>query len=303
METPYAAIHEVAPKEEACLGRARIMLGFKERRSFLSWLVVSAVMVVFAVSVVPLMDPSTMERRMAPGEYYLHKDKKERMIIHVISVFGWMLLGLVQFVPRVRRVALGYHRWAGRVYFVCCAVLAASGFLMTGYAFGGSWSIWTASMTIFTCFVTTTVFGIVRIKQRRIKEHQAWMLRNYACGSSVLWSRLSVALGMTRQFSEQWGVMECGQVLYELQEEPEDLQQYFPNCVADPSQHTAVSTTGDTMASIIVSGRLAFGLGLWLGFIINMTAVELWIHRLEQIESEPQAESMTKPETVAKPAE
>mmetsp|Transcript_44895 Transcript_44895/g.106544 ORF Transcript_44895/g.106544 Transcript_44895/m.106544 type:complete len:357 (-) Transcript_44895:245-1315(-) len=268
---------------DAWLAQVQSKLGFKEAHAFYAWLVLAALMVLFSVVRLGLVHPEKMEKMMAPGEFYLHRNRKLRLVVHVASAVGWAILGLVQFLPRVRAVALGYHKWVGRVYIILCATVAVSGLLMSSYSFGGEWSAQAALWTIFFCFSGSAVLGVIRIRQGLVQEHRAWMLRNYASGASVLWCRLTVgvAAALSRLLSEQWGVMHCDQVLYELRDESYNvLKENFADCLTNPAARTIVSTKQqETIVNTIVSMRMSFGFGMWLGLFINLCAVEIWIRR------------------------
>jgi len=268
--------------KEGWLTKFRLTLGFEERQSLAFWTVVAVVMSLFAFSSLALVHPDKAEKRLPPGEYYAHKQHLDRLIVHVASVILWILLGLVQFVPKVRKVALGYHRWAGRVYMLSCAILSISGLLMGPYAFGGEMASIAAVWTIFFVFIGTAGLGLKCIKQGRVEEHRSWMLRNYACGTSILWSRITVPLGaLLARFGEKWAVVDCAQVLYELDDDIYEYQTHFPLCMRET--RTWVSNQGDTMMNTIVAIRMGFGMGLWLGLIINMCCMELWIHRKRDV--------------------
>ena len=59
-------------------------------------------------------------------------------VMHLLPGFLVVTLGPLQFIPLVRKRWIGFHRWSGRVYILCGATGAISGFMIGGLnPFGG----------------------------------------------------------------------------------------------------------------------------------------------------------------------
>lgn len=116
------------------------------------------------------------------------------IVSHVAGSIVALLLGPFQFLPRLRRKKwLNVHRWIGRLYLVGILVGGLSGFYMATLSHGGiithlgfgalaaAW-LYTGGMAYWT------------IRQRDIKSHQAWMIRNYALTFAAVTLRLQLPL-------------------------------------------------------------------------------------------------------------
>lgn len=116
------------------------------------------------------------------------------IVSHIAGSIIALLLGPFQFLPRLRRKKwLTVHRWIGRLYLVGILVGGLAGFYMATLSYGGiithlgfaglaaAW-LYTGGMAYWT------------IRQRNIKAHQAWMIRNYALTFAAVTLRLQLPI-------------------------------------------------------------------------------------------------------------
>ncbi|GAA4636768.1 DUF2306 domain-containing protein [Actinoallomurus vinaceus] len=107
------------------------------------------------------------------------------VVVHIVSVTLFSVLGVLQFVPGLRRRKPGLHRVAGRVLVPSGLAAALSGLWMTlfyprpddtGDALTGLRLIFGSAM------VVSIVLGFAAIRRWRVARHRAWMIRGYAIG-------------------------------------------------------------------------------------------------------------------------
>lgn len=110
------------------------------------------------------------------------------VMLHIISVTIFSLLGAFQFSPGLRRGFPSWHRAAGRVLVVAGLAAAFSGLWMGMFYVivpADNLLLHTLRLTFGLAMAASIVMGLVAIRRRQFREHQAWMLRAYAIGMSA----------------------------------------------------------------------------------------------------------------------
>ena len=109
---------------------------------------------------------------------------------HVVCGVLAAVLGPLQFLPRMRRDYLPFHRVAGRVYVVAVLIGAIASVGMAAkvgsddaaYAFG--------LIGLALAWVTTTVMAFVAIRRKNLPQHKQWMVRSYVVTFAFVTFRL-----------------------------------------------------------------------------------------------------------------
>lgn len=114
--------------------------------------------------------------------------------IHVVSGMVVILVGPFQFLKIFRNKFIHWHRLGGKIYVYSILMFAApTGLIMAFYAEGGLWSTVAFSIMSILWFITTFM-AVVKIKQRKIEEHERWMMRSYALTFAAVTLRLLVPI-------------------------------------------------------------------------------------------------------------
>ena len=105
------------------------------------------------------------------------------VILHVVGATVFVVLGALQFSPRFRRRRPSWHRIAGRVAILAALLAAASGLWLAFATLSGSSPLLflfrlLAAVGLAACII----FGFRAIRQRRLPQHRAWMIRAFALG-------------------------------------------------------------------------------------------------------------------------
>lgn len=105
--------------------------------------------------------------------------------VHIIPGALFLLLGPLQFIPKVRNRALRLHRWSGRILLVCGGVIGVSALLMSfRMSIGGANE--TAATTFFALiFLFELAKAYTSIRKHRVNEHREWMIRAFAIGLAI----------------------------------------------------------------------------------------------------------------------
>jgi uncharacterized membrane protein len=113
------------------------------------------------------------------------------LIIHVIAAVTALVVAPVQFVALVRRRWPAFHRFAGRLYLLPCAVGAPAGFVLAlgttlGPVAGSGFAVLALLSAGFTWL------GWRSAVERRFEAHREWMLRSYAMTAAAITLRLMI---------------------------------------------------------------------------------------------------------------
>lgn len=116
-------------------------------------------------------------------------------LLHIIPGIAFLVLVPLQFVERIRRRNIRFHRWLGRVLAVCAAVSGiyalAAAFLFPAYA-----GIVTQSATVFygVIYLVALAKAIHHIRRKRTRLHHEWMIRLVALAMGVATIRLYILI-------------------------------------------------------------------------------------------------------------
>ncbi len=106
------------------------------------------------------------------------------VVLHIIGAIVFAILGAFQFVSRLWRRGIGWHRWAGRILVPFGLVVGLSGIWMTLFYPSPNSSPLLYALRLFfgSAMVLAIVLGFAAIRRRDILSHRAWMTRGYAIG-------------------------------------------------------------------------------------------------------------------------
>lgn len=143
-----------------------------------------------ALSAVPLTAGTLRLIQVAGGPDLLPADDRftgfpGAVVVHILGAFVFALVGMFQFVPRIRRNHRAWHRRAGRVVAVAGLAVAGSALWLTLFyeAQPGTGDLLYMLRLLFVAAMTTSlVLGFSAIRRRDIAAHRAWMIRAYALG-------------------------------------------------------------------------------------------------------------------------
>jgi uncharacterized membrane protein len=103
------------------------------------------------------------------------------VVVHIIAATTYLLLGALQFVPKLRRGRPSWHKFAGRI-LVPAGVLAALSGMWMGVFYTRPVYDMTARVVFGTLMVTFILLGLRAVLRRDFTTHRAWMIRGYAVG-------------------------------------------------------------------------------------------------------------------------
>jgi hypothetical protein len=105
------------------------------------------------------------------------------VILHVVGATVFVVLGALQFSAGFRRRRPGWHRIAGRLA-ILAALLAAGSGLWLAFATlpDSSPLLFLFRLLAAAGLALSIILGFRAVRQRRLPEHRAWMIRAFAIG-------------------------------------------------------------------------------------------------------------------------
>ena len=116
------------------------------------------------------------------------------LALHLSLAFVWVLSGVIQLFPAIRRHAPALHRWNGRLYLGCSSALAL----------GGLWLVWVRGGVVGDVgqhlAISINAFLILgcgakawqAARTRRHADHRRWALRLFVAASGVWFFRVGL---------------------------------------------------------------------------------------------------------------
>jgi uncharacterized membrane protein len=144
-----------------------------------------------AVSAIPLTAGTLRLTQLAGGPAAIPADHRFAgfplpLVVHIVGATTYALLGILQFLPRLRRGHPAWHRRAGRVLAVAGLLVALSAIWMTLFYEAqpgtGDHLLHVLRLILASAMAAGLVLGLAAARRRDIAAHRARMIRTYAIG-------------------------------------------------------------------------------------------------------------------------
>src|SRR6267142_6771726 len=107
-------------------------------------------------------------------------------LVHIVPGLLFMLLGPLQFSSSIRARHLLWHRWSGRIFVICSAVIGISALVMSiGMPAIGGLNQAAATTLFATFFLCALCKAFWHIRRREVALHREWMIRAFSVGLAV----------------------------------------------------------------------------------------------------------------------
>lgn len=130
--------------------------------------------------------------RAALGKYF---ELRWVLIAHITAGGGALVLGLIQFWPKLRKYSWKLHRVIGLLYLmaillssVCALVLAFSTAYEVNWAYAFSLQVWVG------VWISSTAIAFYAALKRKFELHREWMVRSYLVTLAFILSGLAIKL-------------------------------------------------------------------------------------------------------------
>lgn len=143
-----------------------------------------------ALSFVPLAAGTLRLVQVAGGPELLPTDDRfdafpVAIVVHILGAATFALVGMVQFVPGIRRRHRAWHRRAGRVVAAAGLAVAGSALWLTLFYQaqpGTGVLLYVLRLVFSSAMAACLVLGFTAIRRRDITAHRTWLIRAYAIG-------------------------------------------------------------------------------------------------------------------------
>lgn len=272
-----------------CIGSYRKWLQLGAGLPGTLWTVYAVIAAAFFVARIHYTFPEGLAKNIERGEYYHFRIPLNKLFLwlHLVSVLPAALLAVLQFIPRIRTRAISLHRTVGKAVNALTFVSTVSAWGIAHVSFGGDLTT-RAGVYVFGGMVLwATVASWRAIRQLRIDEHRAWLIRAWGYQMSNATMRLVMVAAMIAM-SVKGGFYQsisCQEVEYIL----DDAALYahnYPQCQAEwmghNTTHVTIEANLENELGIASGTRQTFGMSLWVGLWIHAIIVEYYLHRTKE---------------------
>ncbi|KAG8824803.1 hypothetical protein FRC17_009026 [Serendipita sp. 399] len=261
----------------------RTRLGFQKRYNF----TFCGSLASFSLANLGLLNPQQYSDGLPPGETYWVRSgiRKAGMIIHLSAILPCGILTVLQFIPKIRKNYMLFHRINGYVVLALLIIGLAGAMIISGHAFGGDIASAGGLYTLALLVIGCAYMGYYNIKRLQIEEHRKWMLRAMVYLSSVITQRIimvitAIVITQIGGFSTPWY---CDEIAYALNYNDTRMAlQGSPECVggATPFRKVLIPARLEFNQPIQMGSalRIAFGNSIWLGLLIHVFLLEVYLH-------------------------
>lgn len=120
------------------------------------------------------------------------------LYVHIVAGSIALALGPLQFVTWLRNRWPRLHRMVGRTYVGTVLIAALMGLVIAPYNSAGLLGVFGFGL-LGVLWAVTTLLALQAARQRRFRDHQAWMIRSYALTFAAPMLRLWVLVLITVQ--------------------------------------------------------------------------------------------------------
>lgn len=156
-----------------------------------------------ALSAIPLAAGALRLVQLAGGPAAVPADARfapfpAPVVVHILGAAVYLVVGVLQFIPRFRRRHRDWHRRAGRVVALAGLAVAGSALWLTlGYPFKPGTGVVLYVLRLFfgAAMAGALIAGVAAIRRRDVRAHRAWMIRAYAIGLAAGTQALTEGIG------------------------------------------------------------------------------------------------------------
>jgi uncharacterized membrane protein len=113
-------------------------------------------------------------------------------LLHRLGGAIYMILGVMQFMPRIRTNYVSLHRWSGRIFLGLSAAAAASGLvIVVAFPFEPGERLPSFLFSALMLFCAAKAY--IAIRRRQVAAHREWITRSFAVGLGIATIRLLAA--------------------------------------------------------------------------------------------------------------
>jgi len=119
------------------------------------------------------------------GRFWAHR---LWLVTHIVGGLLALLMGPFQFWSGLRRRALSFHRWTGRLYLAGVVLAAVPTFHLVFYIppSDGGWVAGSSLVTLALVWLASSAMALRSILNGQVEIHKEWMIRSYVLAFSFV---------------------------------------------------------------------------------------------------------------------
>ncbi|UZP45356.1 hypothetical protein NXS19_013168 [Fusarium pseudograminearum] len=173
-------------------------LGFASTRSFTLTSIFAGALFLFSTLQFPYIDIDRVFCAdvpwAVPGECYWFKRPglmRNGLFLHLVTFLPAGALVCFQFIPVLRRPKyVGFHRANGYLVLSLSGIGIITALIISKEAMGGPITNRIGTLILATTISTSLLKAVIAIRQGKIQEHRAWMLRGWFYATSIITMRI-----------------------------------------------------------------------------------------------------------------
>jgi uncharacterized membrane protein len=187
------ARHQFVRPDLAPLPVAKLWARFIERAGLLISVALAVGGIIIVLS--HYFFPSALHAAFYPKDFFEQQMSRYAAypittFLHLVPGALFLVIGLLQFQPKLRARYISLHRWLGRAYMFCGLLLCGSAFSMVArFPYAGRSEA--CPIGVFgVLLLYSLVRAYVEIRRRNLAKHQEWVIRSFAIGIGISMVRL-----------------------------------------------------------------------------------------------------------------
>lgn len=210
---------------------------------------------------------------------------KTCLMIHIYLSIISGIFAVLQFLPAIRRRSVILHRINGYLVLLLLLPATVCGAIIARRTLGGDLDIQSAFYILSILIIFSASMGIINV--RRTRKHRKWMLRTVVLAGVPVTVRLITlaARRIVSNLGSYYALWRCDQLLF-VMTDLNAVQQSYPQCTQAGANITNVfaavhATIKGNKLSSASTLRVTFGMSLWIGIVIHIIGVEIYIRMTE----------------------
>ena len=115
-------------------------------------------------------------------------------LLHIVPGALFVILGPLQFMPRIRFRHIRFHRWSGTVFIIAAYIIGITAIVLsfTKQLIGGIDEA-VASLFFSIFFLVSISMSLYYILRKQVMLHREWMIRSFSLGLAIATVRIIAA--------------------------------------------------------------------------------------------------------------
>lgn len=178
-----------------------MLLNVKKEKLYRTILWIGVIVLIITLFVSAILRITELAATLKSGQMpfpnsieYGYAQKPLLTLLHILPGMIFLVLGALQFVKKIRKNYINFHRWSGRIYLMLGLVIGISAIIMSITIRFGGYAESSANIIFGSFFLFSLGKAYSSIRRKDFVLHREWMIRAYAIGLAVATMRPIIGL-------------------------------------------------------------------------------------------------------------